>query len=187
LNDLALSIENICACGGGLFFFYGRVVLCKKQSSYNKQLSYNPYRHIDNSKDDIERVVGLFSIPETSIAFMAPAPWKYLKSETKYQPKNSQLTTKIVCRAGFEEDTEDDIVNDEDYDVIMFDLNREDRRVVSTSLKNEIQNSVIGNQERNEYDSNSRHIGPFVVADHEIIIAEVCSSCEVDEWGGMRD
>ena len=178
LKDLALSIENICACGGGLFFFYARVC---KQPAYEELRSGQYHWQFDNATGDIERVVGLFSITDSSIAFMELAPWKYLMSETMYWLNNSQTTTKIICEAWDDEDTKESIGNEEDYDIIMIDLNLEDQRVVITSLKNEFQNSrsVLTNQEWNEYNTNSRHFGRFVMAGHEVIIAEVLS-CKVN-------
>jgi hypothetical protein len=124
-------------------------------------------------------VVGLFCIPEASIAFMDLATWTYLNREIKYRPKNSQFTTKVVSIAGDEdeetyiedeEESYDFSSLDENYDIIIYyDINRdEDRKFVSTSLKNEFQNSrsMLRSQ---EWDECYRRIGHFIVYGHELM------------------
>lgn len=149
LRGLALSIENgICACGGGLFLIAGWICKLTGNGTYL----------------DMMRVVGLFSLPKSSIVYMDLAPGKFL-GLTKYQPKSSHFTTKIMCIA---ENAEDE------QQVMMFDINRENLTLMKVSLHNDFQNakSVIANEE----EWIECYIGPIaVVTDDEIIIPQVLS------------
>jgi hypothetical protein len=182
LKDLSLSIENICACDGGLFFFYAQI--CKPTGVYEQYGDRRVY-----ANDNIERVIGLFSIPQSSISCMdlVHVPWKYLNSLAKYRPKNSRFTTKIVCKAkeGEYTSTVTSTQDHEDYDIIIFDLNRQNRRVVSTSLKSEFHNSrsLVANQEWNN--CNWLPIMPVAFAGQEVIIAQVLT-CQIGDWGAVE-